>query len=221
MKKSLPDFSLETELWEKGFLVIGVDEVGRGAFAGPVVAAAFAAAPQIDHETWSLKPGTVIVDDSKKLTSKQREKSSRWLRSNGFKYALGIVSPSVINRIGIAQASLKAMRRAVFQLINKLSHNAIPFVLSDYFHIPCLRRVGTKDQRAIVKGDQKCISIAAASILAKVERDNIMARLSEDYPSYQWERNKGYGTREHRALIKTHGATNLHREQFLRKMTHS
>lgn len=217
--KILPDFKEEKKLWkiELG-LVIGVDEVGRGAFAGPVVAGAVAFSARGPNPT-------VKIDDSKRLNPLQRKKSAKWIKKYCLAYGIGEVGVRVINRLGIGKATEMAMRRAIASLLNcsivkKNNNGAMKqfnncFVLVDAFHIKYLRGIGLKNQKAIKKGDQKSISIAAASILAKVYRDNLMQKLTKKYKEYHWGKNKGYGTKKHQEAILKNGSTTLHRKKFV------
>lgn len=216
MYRTLP-FDYEKTLWKKGYIVIGVDEVGRGPLAGPIVAAAYAAAPHAYNARQRAQSGNIRVDDSKKLTAKQREESARWLKVHTSGYAVGQVSVAEIDRIGIARANIVAMKRAILRLMHQLDKESPIFVFSDYFHIPYVRGIGKNNQQAIIKGDQKCFSIAAASIIAKVYRDSLMRKLSAQYSVYGWQDNKGYSTRLHINALKKHGATPFHRKLFIRK----
>jgi len=203
-----PDFRFEKGYWKKGYgVVIGVDEVGRGALAGPVVAGAVA-----------LKRGDSLlgigIDDSKRLAAKKREGLAKIIRKDAA-VGIGEVGVAYINRHGIVKATQKAMRKSIANL--KLHKNPKIFVLVDAFHVKYIPGVGLENQKAIIKGDQKSISIAAASIIAKVYRDKLMVRLGKKYPKYKWRENKGYGTEKHLAAIKKHGPTKLHRLAFLPK----
>jgi ribonuclease HII len=201
-----PHFEFEQEQWKKGKLyVVGCDEVGRGSLAGPVVTAAVAFAPETKVE--------VHIDDSKKLTSKQREEASKWIKENALAYGVGIGSVTQINTRGIVEATNMAFLAA----LKKLNYE-IDFVLMDAFYVPRLAR---EKQLAIVKGDQLSLSIAAASIIAKVYRDELMAQLSTKFNQYAWHQNKGYGTLIHRTAIKEHGVTKHHRSLFVRNLTNS
>jgi len=217
-----PHFNYEKKLWQKGYLVIGVDEVGRGALAGPVMAAAclFFSGKDFIKENNLQK---IKITDSKKLTPNQRIVAHQWIKKNCFTYGFGKVEVSEINRTGITKASIKAMRQAIKNLKNKiaksLNNSKIKlFVLSDYFQIPHLKNIGINDQKPIVYGDEVSFSIAAASIIAKVERDRLMVELSRRHPSYKWMKNKGYGTLEHKQAIKKNGITEYHRSLFVRNI---
>lgn len=203
MKK--PDFKFEKQAWRKGYkLVIGVDEVGRGALAGPVVAAAVAL---VQGEEWE-KLG---IDDSKRLRPRTRERLAKIIQEKA-KVGVGEVGVTMINRLGITKATAMAMRSAVAKVQKDRS-----FVLVDAFHVKYVPGVGLKNQKAIVKGDQKSLSIAAASIIAKVYRDALMKKLARKRPGYGWGRNKAYGTAEHQRAIRKLGLTRHHRLAFVKK----
>lgn len=216
-----PHLEHEKKLWRKGFLVIGVDEVGRGALAGPVMAAAclFSNDKSLIKKANSQK---IKIADSKKLTPNQRLVACQWIKEKCFAYGVGSVSVSQIDKIGIAKASITAMRRAIKQVkiktIEKFNGQPRLFVLSDYFYIPYLKNLGIHHQKPIVHGDETSFSIASASIIAKVERDRLMVKLARDCPVYHWNKNKGYGVSEHRKAIKKHGTTKHHRTRFVRNI---
>ncbi|MCL2456400.1 MAG: ribonuclease HII [Defluviitaleaceae bacterium] len=199
MKKTAPS-KIENDLIADGFFPIaGVDEVGRGPLAGPVVACALI-----------LPEGLVIegVNDSKKVSEKNREKLSRIIKESAVSYSFGIIEPEEIDRINILQATLKAMSIA----IEKLSV-APKIALVDGISPPKIENVRVI---CVPKGDSFSHLIAAASILAKVERDNIMNALHAANPEYCWDANKGYGTAAHIAAIKSHGICAAHRKTFCR-----
>ncbi len=217
----------------------GCDEVGRGAFAGPVVAACVAFP---NHFTIKQFNDSIIrIDDSKKLTDKQRRVSEKWIKENALAWGIGEASVSEINKLGLSKATYSAFRRSVAGA-NIRGHNRIEYLLIDAFYIPYVRglpigvkknlrskefkRKGKKDaktrgrQLAIINGDEKCFSIAAASIIAKVYRDDLMIKLGKRSRNkmYGWERNKGYGTVEHREAIQKLGTTRYHRQKFVKKL---
>jgi len=209
MKSKLPDFSFEKPLWKKGYKVVaGIDEVGRGALAGPVVTGAVIF--QIDERI------EILINDSKKLTQKSREVASIWIKDKALGWGIGKASVAEINKYGIVGATNKAFRRAL-----KNTNFKIDYLLIDAFYVPYIKGIKRKNQKPIIKGDSKSLSIAAASIIAKVERDAIMTKLSTNakYRKYLWNENKGYGTLRHREAIKTHGKTRLHRVSFLLKLS--
>jgi len=216
LRMTSPNFSFENKIWSKGFKnIAGVDEVGRGSFAGPVVAAAVVFNPNILHTIYDIQ-NDVRIDDSKKLTSLQREKAEKWIKKNATAWGIGEVSTSLINRMGIGKATRAAFRRAIANTNLRLEVR-IDYLLIDAFYIPRIRGLRKDRQLAIIKGDQKSISIAAASIIAKVYRDKLMLRLSKNskYINFGWERNKGYGTGEHQRAIMKYGITRYHRSDFI------
>lgn len=197
-------------------MIIGVDEVGRGALAGPVVAGAVA----FKKSTWGQ------IDDSKRLTARKREELNKVIRQQAI-VGIGEVGVAGINKIGIAKATAVAMRQAIAKVksqklkVKSPSKNSKTFVLVDAFHVKYIPGVGLANQRAMVKGDQKVLSIAAASIIAKVYRDKVMRKIHRNNPGYReyrWDRNKGYGTADHLAAIKRHGITRLHRLAFVKNI---
>jgi ribonuclease HII len=194
----MPDFSLEKEYSNK--MIIGVDEVGRGPLAGPVVAAAV----YIPIENWG-HPVWREVQDSKKLSSIRREILFSVIQSQCH---FGIAEASVeeIDSLNILQATFLAMKRA----IEKINIEA-PYILIDGNRLP---KTWSWEARAIIKGDTKSVSIAAASILAKVTRDKMMEKLGETYPHYGWSSNAGYGTSQHLEALENHGVTHHHRKTF-------
>ena len=212
----LPDFSYEKEAWDAGFgNVVGVDEVGRGAWAGPVVAGAVVFEKNTKYEYLNTK---VKVDDSKRLSINEREKANEFIKSNCLACGIGSATAFTINKVGIVKATRIAVRMAVEGCRKKLLEDKVDFLLLDAFYIPRVRGVRRNRQLAIVKGDQKSVSIAAASIIAKVYRDRLMVSKSCQYGQYFWHKNVGYGTQQHREAILTHGKTKLHRDLFLRKL---
>ena len=209
---NLPDFSFEKKIYKKGYRVIaGVDEVGRGAFAGPVVAATVAFAPNSKFEILNSKQ--IRINDSKKLNSRQRERAMFWIKRNAVCYGIGWASVSQINKLGIKKASEIAFRKAIINC-----NKRIDYLLIDAFYIPYVKGLRRKNQKAIVKGDAKSLSIAAASIIAKVYRDKLMTKLADNpkYKKYGWDKSKGYGTSSHRKAIQKYGSTRYHRKRFIR-----
>ena len=178
--------------------ICGIDEAGRGPLAGPVVAAA-AVLPK-DCQIFYL-------NDSKKLSEKKRDLLFAEIKEKAVAYGIGIVSPQVIDEINILQATYEAMRQAISQL------NVIPeILLNDAVTIPGVDIM----QVPIVKGDAKSVSIAAASILAKVTRDRMMMEYDQIYPEYGFAKHKGYGTAAHIAALKEYGPTPIHRHSFIK-----
>jgi ribonuclease HII len=208
----VPDFAFELELGQaEGRTVIGIDEAGRGPWAGPVTAAAVWLDPE------RLDPALARrLDDSKKLSPQLRATLYEALSdpANGSAlFAVGEASVAEIDRLNILQASLLAMQRAAAALAPHLDAGAgrsADAALVDGNKLPAL----PCPARALVKGDGLSLSIAAASVVAKVTRDRAMAELALAYPGYGWERNQGYGTPEHRDGIARLGVTSLHRRSF-------
>lgn len=188
----------ETKKWNEGFCFIaGIDEVGRGPLAGPVVAAAV-----VFPKYSELIPP---VNDSKKLTEKQRaELQKQIMEVPGVQYAIAEISPEEIDKINILRASHLAMKKAAAQL------DKVDFALIDGLPVHGF----PIENQAIVKGDSKSASIAAASIIAKVYRDTLMDKLAELYPEYGFESHKGYGTADHLAALKKYGPCPIHRKTF-------
>lgn len=180
--------------------ICGIDEAGRGPLAGPVVAAA-AVLPK-DCQIFYL-------NDSKKLSEKKRDLLFDEIKEKAVAYGIGIVSPQVIDEINILQATYEAMRQAISQL------NVIPeILLNDAVTIPGVDIM----QVPIVKGDAKSVSIAAASILAKVTRDRMMMEYDQIYPEYGFAKHKGYGTAAHIAALKEYGPCPIHRRTFIKNL---
>lgn len=177
--------------------ICGVDEVGRGPLAGPVVACAVI----LQKETYYR-----YLNDSKKVTEKRREKLYDEITNEAVAYSIGIVSPQIIDEINILQATYKAMQQAVNGLDVKPDK-----ILVDAVHIPDI----AIPQISIVKGDAKSVSIAAASIVAKVYRDRMMADYDKLYPEYMFAKNKGYGTKAHMEALRTIGLSPIHRKTFV------
>ena len=189
----------ERGLWEAGYdLVAGIDEVGRGPLAGPVVAAAVILPKECKIEG---------VNDSKKLSAKKREELYDIILEKAVSYGIGVVSNERIDEINILQATYEAMREALSQLKPKAE-----YILADAVTIPMV----STPQRGIVKGDAKSMSIGAASIVAKVYRDRMMEAYEEVYPGYGFASNKGYGAAEHIEGIRKQGITPIHRKTFVK-----
>ncbi len=200
-------FAMETALYKRGIdYVIGVDEVGRGPLAGPVVAAA------VSFKTPHASPLWEGITDSKRLSESKRILFSDFITTEAFS-AVGLASVEEIEQLNILQASLVAMRRALANLKLDLSNSAI--LVDGKFLIP---QLVCKEQRAVVKGDSLIHSIAAASIVAKVHRDAIMDDLSKQFPQYEFAKHKGYGTRAHIQSIKKYGLSPVHRVRFCGKI---
>lgn len=199
---TFPSLDIEKELWSQGYShIAGVDEVGRGAWAGPVVAAAV-----IFPQDFEVSSG---LRDSKLLTPRKREELDGQIREAAVSFSVGEVPSSVIEQKGIAVASEMAMRKAVRALDPQAD-----FLLIDYFHLKYIER---SRQQAIKKGDVYCVSIAAASIIAKVYRDQLMRGFDErrEFEVYQFGKHKGYGTKLHQGAIRECGVSRIHRASFI------
>ena len=195
----MPDYSIEIEISLKGYKYIcGVDEAGRGPLCGPVFAAACV-----------LPEGLYIegLNDSKKLTERKREKLFDVIKENAVAYCISSASVEEIDEMNILEADLLAMRRAIDGLSVRADFALIDGNINRGFDI---------DTAAIVKGDSKSMSIAAASILAKVARDRLCLELDAEYPQYKIAKHKGYGTKEHIAALFEYGPSPIHRKQFIR-----
>ena len=198
----MPDYSYEISAKEKGYnLVCGVDEAGRGPLAGPVCAAAVI-----------LPEGTVIegLNDSKKLSEKKREALFETVKEAAIAWSVAFASVEEIEEHNILNATFIAMNRA----IEGLEINA-DFALIDGNRVPKEIKIPCE---TVVKGDSLSMSIAAASILAKVTRDRLMLELDEKYPMYEFKKHKGYGTALHMDLIRKYGPSECHRPSFLKKL---
>ena len=175
----------------------GTDEAGRGCLSGPVTAAAVILPPDFKN---------TLLNDSKTLTHKQRVDLRSIIMEQAICYGMAHVYPEEIDKINILNASIKAMHLAIDQLTNKPKH-----IIVDGNRF---KPYATCSHECFIKGDGRFLSIAAASILAKTERDFYMQKIHEEYPQYNWAKNKGYPTKEHREAIRAHGATPYHRKSF-------
>ena len=198
----MPDLSLESEIHKRGIqLVAGVDEAGRGPLAGPVVAAAVILSPDLAGD----EPWLQYLDDAKKLTNVKRERAVETVRQQALAVGGGIVSPEDIDQMGIGHAALAAMLLAVRQLPLEPGH-----LLLDFIHV----RECPYTYDAIVKGDSRSYSIAAASNVAKVTRDRLMVEADEIYPGYNFAQHKGYPTKAHFGRLNELGPCLIHRRSF-------
>lgn len=205
----------EEQLHCQGYInIAGVDEVGRGPLAGPVVAAAVVLPPDFN---------VLGIDDSKKLSEKRREELFETIKREAVAYGIGVESHETIDEINILQATKLAMRKALDELgeglaalktAGTIESGTVDYVLFDAVKIEEVK----VPQQAIIKGDSKVLSIAAASIVAKVTRDRMMVEYADEYPGYSFEKNKGYGTRAHYEGIEAQGICPIHRRTFLRKL---
>lgn len=194
-----PTLNIEKSLWEEGYhYICGIDEVGRGSFAGSVVTGAV-----IFPKNCQIPQG---LADSKLLKPRTRERLAREIKKRALDWSIAEIGVRTINKVGIGQATQMAFRKSI-----KLLKKNPDFILVDAFYI---KHVSRKKQKAIKKGDQLCASVAAASILAKVHRDSLMKKLGKIYPQYGFGRHKGYGTKLHQEVIKKYGLTKMHRRSF-------
>jgi ribonuclease HII len=190
-------YRFEKKLFSQGFSrIAGVDEVGRGALCGPVVAAAV---------MFSQRPKIRGINDSKQLPSEKREKLKPKILKASLAFGVGIVSAEEIDRINIHQATLKAMRIALDQLVPSPD-----FILVDGTRVHGLKAASLN----LIKGDARCLTIAAASIIAKVTRDNLLQSYASMYPMYDWAHNKGYSCVNHFKGLAEFGPVTFHRRSF-------
>lgn len=198
----------EAELHAAGYRnIAGVDEVGRGPLAGPVVAAAVVLPDDFD---------ALGVDDSKKLSEKKREELYDVIMEKAVAYGIGMADHDVIDEINILQATKQAMRQAISGLdamLESRGAGSVDYVLLDAVEIEDI----DIPQESVIKGDAKILCIAAASIVAKVTRDRMMVGYAQEFPGYGFEKNKGYGTRQHYEGIDSRGICPIHRKTFLKK----
>ena len=197
----MPDYNIEKEILGKGFTAVcGVDEAGRGPLAGPVCAAAVI-----------LKPDTEIegLNDSKKLSEKKREELYSVITEKAVAYSIAFASVEEIEELNILGATFLAMRRAVEGLCPNADFAIIDGNREPKLNVPA---------KTVIKGDSKSMSVAAASILAKVTRDRLLLEYDKKYPEYGFASHKGYGTKAHYEAIAEHGITEIHRKSFLKNV---
>ena len=189
---------IEDKVWSEdpAKYIIGADEVGRGSFAGPICAAAV----KINFSHLSLLTN---VKDSKKLSAKKREEIFSMVEENNIEYSFNESSNTFIDQFGIKNANEKVLTDSISDIY---TGNEIVYV--DHFKINDFKSI------SVVRGEDNCRAIALASIIAKVLRDNLMIKFSEKYPEYSFEKNKGYGTKDHREAISKYGLSNIHRKSF-------
>jgi ribonuclease HII len=210
-----PNLYQEKRLWKKGYkIVVGLDEAGRGALTGPVVAGAVS----ILDTRYKIPSFTKVsegrqntkIRDSKQLTPRQRDKLYKAIvNDKNLEWGIGIVSEKVIDRINILEATKLAMKKAVRSLEKKLPRGKKFLILDGIMKLDL-----PIAQKSIIKGDEKVFSCAAASILAKVTRDRMMIKYHQKYPRYRFDLHKGYGTRKHFKLLKKYGPCPIHRKTF-------
>tara|TARA_B000000557_G_scaffold57925_1_gene44955 strand:- start:18 stop:605 length:588 start_codon:yes stop_codon:yes gene_type:complete len=189
---------IEDKVWSEdpNQYIIGADEVGRGSFAGPICAAAV----KINYSHLVLLTN---VKDSKKLSVKKREEIFSMVEENNIEYSFNESSNNFIDQFGIKNANEKVLTDSISDIY---TGNEIVYV--DHFKINNFKSI------SVVRGEDNCRAIALASIVAKVLRDNLMIKYSEKYPEYSFEKNKGYGTKDHREAISKYGLSNIHRKSF-------
>ncbi len=183
--------------YSKYKLEAGTDEAGRGCLAGPVVAAAVILPEDFEHD---------LLNDSKQLTEKQREKLRPFIEKHALAYAVAYVHEAKIDEINILHASILAMHKSIDKLKVRPE-----FIIVDGNKFKAYKKI---PHQTIVKGDAKFMSIAAASVLAKTYRDDYMQKIAKEFPDYYWHKNKGYPTKQHRDGIRAFGATKYHRKTF-------
>jgi ribonuclease HII len=185
-------------------LVVSLDEVGRGCLAGPVVAAAVILPKNFNHD---------IIKDSKKLTEKKRQEAFNLIKDNAISYSISFISPKEVDELNILQATMLAMHNCLDDLKEDFRHILVDGnYFKNYKNIP---------HTCVIKGDNTYTSIAAASILAKVSRDEYMKNIHKEFPEYGWGSNKGYGSSTHIKTIKDIGFNEHHRQSFLKNILHS
>ena len=196
--KILQILMIEDKVWSEdpAKYIIGADEVGRGSFAGPICAAAV----KINYSHLALLTN---VKDSKKLSAKKREEIFSMVEENNIEYSFNESSNTFIDQFGIKNANEKVLTDSISDIY---TGNEIVYV--DHFKINDFKSI------SVVRGEDNCRAIALASIIAKVLRDNLMIKFSEKYPEYSFEKNKGYGTKDHREAISKYGLSNIHRKSF-------
>lgn len=201
MKQIKTSFEFESYYWSYGIdHVMGIDEVGRGAFAGPIVAAGVIYKPGFKHDY--LK----FINDSKLVKPKLREELSPLIKANSI-WTIQEISLSFINKFGIGKANSEVLKNVFNELQTNIN-------TENYFAIIDGFDLRLKKQKSIIRGDTLSLSIASASIIAKVYRDKLMKKISEKYPNYGFETNVGYGTLKHRLAIEKYGLCELHRTSF-------
>lgn len=196
--KIKPDMKREKELWKQGKVVVGIDEAGRGAWAGPVVVAAVILPPkhrQVDG-----------ITDSKLISPQKRAEYYELITDMAVDFGVGIIGHDIIDEVGILEATKLGAKEAVAMMQTSADYLLVD-ALDLNNHVAC-------EQEAIIKGDQKVYSISCASIIAKVTRDNLMSALGGEYSKYQFYKHKGYGTKLHQEMLLKHGVSQIHRKSF-------
>ncbi len=216
--KTLPQFIYEKTWWENDCLVIGIDEVGKGALAGPVYSAAVCFDPLLIHDAYSIIESWGITD-SKQLTPHKRQEIDALLRNNVCYFGIGSADVECINSAGITSATKRSMQRAIEMVMSSIDKKREIKLVVDGYGFSLENSQGSPwELEGIIKGDSKILSISAASIIAKVARDRYMSELATMYPVYGFEKHKGYGTITHRKAIREYGECEYHRTLFIRKI---
>jgi ribonuclease HII len=211
--KSFPHLNFELELWQKGFLVAGIDEVGRGSFAGPLVVCAVVLKPIKQSNKKAIKQLLSLgINDSKLVKPNVRELIYKYVQEFILFFSIQYISVDIINDKNVGFANRKGFELVSKDIIVKTKRSPV-FFLTDAFSIPKIKK---SMQKNIIHGDSISLSIALASILAKAERDRFMVETAKKFSSYGFEKNKGYGTLFHRSSLKQHGPCPTHRKEFVR-----
>lgn len=205
----------EDSIWEKtpDALVIGADEVGRGALAGPIVGCACVFSSTF-HHLWRDNPH-ILIRDSKKLGPLQRDATAMWLREHGIQHHIVKVSAQTIDELGIQHANRHVLTNSIEKVLPHVPSTSITIIVDN------MKLGPFKDHKiiSVPRAESQSYAVAAASILAKAYRDHLMVELSQEYRKYHWEQNKGYGTAQHRQALMRWGATEHHRKTFLTKLS--
>jgi len=196
--KITPTMKRERELWKQGLVVCGIDEAGRGAWAGPVVVATVIL-PRRHRQVDG-------ITDSKLMTPARRAKYYELITDFAVDFGVGIIGHDIIDKLGILEATKLGAKEA-FEMMKTQADYLLTDALDLNQHIHC-------EQEAIIKGDQKIYSISCASIIAKVTRDNLMSSLGGEYSKYQFHKHKGYGTKLHQQKLVEHGVSSIHRRSY-------
>jgi len=200
----------EKQVWQKQAYLCGIDEVGRGCLAGPVVTAAVVLFPSSTHP---------LLKDSKILTENKRLEAASWIGKNSW-FSYGIVDAREIDRLNIYKATQVAMRQAVYGLFSRLPKHVRPeLILIDAMPLQAPFLDSQPEIISFPFGESRSISIAAASILAKVKRDELISRMTRSFPAYSFQTHKGYGTAAHHKELRAHGPSLLHRATFLKHVS--
>lgn len=195
-------------------VIVGIDEVGRGCWAGPLVAAAVILPPNLFWEDCPPKGGATVLRDSKKLSKKQREFLMTQIQSQAKAYGVGWVTPSEIDKLGLTKSVQLAMLRAMKKLHETTTEYDEIIIDGNVNFFASVKGLSTHNILAIVRADDTVPAVSAASILAKVARDDYMAQMSHKYSGYGFEKHVGYGTAAHVAALNQYGITDLHRKSF-------